>query len=167
MSSYFDKLARQVSDLSRECPHSREGTETFLKGLIEIEKSLIRTCELFAGDIETPQDVREAIITCICNNQVRYDGGDTLRESRAAMFADACRSSMLVDHMHSLWHDIARMRYTMRYGLVSDNPEWAVNRRDAFAEERKGRHPWQKKAPTAGTEPLRFSDYRPPTKVSQ
>lgn len=172
MSSYFDDIRRQVADLSHEC---KGDNEAFLKGVMAIEKPMIRACELFAGDIETPEDVRQAIITCIALNQVRYDGGDFLGsiigdvalDSRGAKYAAVSRASKLEIEMHSLWHDIARMRYFMRYGIVSDNPEWAVQRRDKFVEENAGkRHPWQKKPPTAGDEALRFADYRPPRKAA-
>ena len=143
MSSYFDAIRRQVADLSRECPNTPEGNEAFLNGVKQIEAPMIRACELFAGDVETPEDVRQAIIACIALNEVRYDGGDflggklgdVLLESRGAQYACACRSSKLESAMHSLWHDIARMRYQMRYGPVSDDPSWAVERRDRYAEE--------------------------------
>lgn len=172
MSSYFDKLANQVQELSRSWPNTKEGNEAFLLAVVLVESDLIITCELFAGDVETPQDCREAVMTCIHCNQVRYEGGDflgsklggTLCESHGAQYACACRSSKLVSEMHGLWHDIARMRYRMRYGLVMDDPGHAIKMRDKFVEERgSSPHPWQNKPPTAGSEPLRFSDYRPPT----
>lgn len=147
MSSYFDNIRRQVADLSRECPNTPEGLEAFLNGVKAIEAPMIRQCELFAGDVETPQDVREAIMACIALNEVRYDGGEFMGgryghepdakpiSCPATEYAAMCRSSKLEREMHSLWHDIARMRYQMRYGPVSDDPQWAVERRDRYAEE--------------------------------
>jgi hypothetical protein len=176
MSSYFDSIRRQVAVLSRECPNTPAGTEAFLFGLMRIEKAMIEACELFAGDVETPEDTRRAIMDCIHCNEVRYEGGDMLGshiagvfiESRGAQVAACSRSSRLESEMHSLWHDIARMRYQMRYGLVWDNPEAAVAARDAFSENRKHlAHPWQKKPATAGNAPLKFSDYQPPKTVRE
>lgn len=170
MSSYFDNIRRQVSDLSRECPHTPEGTEAFLNGVKAIESTLIRDCELFAGDIETPEDVRSAVITCIALNEVRYDGGDflggklgdTLLPSKGAQHAAMSRSSLLESQMHSLWHDIGRMRYQMRYGPVTDNPEWAVKRRDAYAAEKQNRT-----KPFSDKPPLVCADYRMPVAVAK
>lgn len=156
MSSYFDNVRKEVGELSR----SEQDPKQFLLGLIQIEGKMIRDCELFAGDIETPEDVRQAIMGCIAVNEARFEG-DMDNLSHATQMDIACRSSRLEAEMHSLWHDIARMDYKMRYGRVSDNPEWAVQRRDTFVKEHTGPHPWQKKAPTAGEQPLRFLDYRP------
>ena len=144
MSSYFDKFNRQVRELSQE---TRGNDEAFLKGLMELEKPLVRTCELFAGDRDTPEDIRKAVIGCILTNEVRYEGGDflgshvggVLLESDGAQYACACRSSKLSQELHSLFHDIASRRIQTRYGLVMDDPEAAVKARDAYAESRFGK----------------------------
>lgn len=171
MSSYFDAVRREVAELSRECPNTVEGLEAFLFGMVRIETKMKRHCELFAGDVETPEDVRQAIMVCIALNEVRYDGGEFLGgrygsepdskpfECKATQYAASCRSSKLEAEMHSLWHDIARMRYVMRYGPISDDPEWAVQRRDTYAETRKGPRKFTDKAP------LVCNDYRLPKKV--
>lgn len=169
MSSYFDTFRKEVGELSRECPNNVEGMKSFLFGLMKIESRMILDCEYFAGDIETPQDVRDAIMTCIWTHRANYAGQESIDDLTKATSQDAvCRSSKLESEMHSLWHDIARMRYQMRYGPISDDPAWAVQRRDAWVDKQQGkRHPWQKNPPTAGDEPIRFSDYRPPVKVAR
>lgn len=138
MSSYFDKFDRGVSELSKIT-----NDEEFLLGLKELEKTMIHTCELFAGDRDTPTDIQQAIIKCITLNQVRYKGGDFLGDEfgpcEATRMALASRQSRLSKEMHSLWHDIASRRLEMRYGLVLDNPKAAVEARDRHAEEKFGR----------------------------
>jgi hypothetical protein len=140
MSSYFDNFDREVSEMSRAKPD----TDAFLRDLEAMEACLARDCELFAGDIETPQDVRECIMAVIALGSVEHN-------PQAREFAASVRTSKLSQDMHSLFHDIARMRYSMRYGPVFDNPRAAVERRDLDVEERdknKLPHPWQSNPPS-------------------
>ncbi len=136
MSSYFDKFDREVRQLAQD---TRGSDEQFLLQLKQLEATMIKTCELFAGDIDTPDDIRQAVIACIALNQVRYEGGDFLGDStgpsQGAQHAMCCKSSQLSHEMHSLFHDIARRRIETRYGLVMDNPEHAVRMRDQWVEE--------------------------------
>lgn len=136
MSSYFDKFDREASVLADSFRGNDEG---FLKALMGLEAPMIKTCELYAGDIDTPEDVRQAIIACIALHSIRYDGGDFMGDStgpcEATRYAIVAKRSKLSTEMHSLWHDIARRRLQPRYGLVMDNPEHAVNARDRYVEE--------------------------------
>jgi hypothetical protein len=162
MSSYFDAVRAQVGELARKCPTTPQGDTEFIAGIMEIEAPMIRACDFFAGDVETPEDVRQAILGCISLDAVRFDG-DTKIPTPGANFALVARSSKLESNMHSLWHDIARMRYEMRYGPVSDDPQWAVERRDAFDAERE--QPWRNSHPHLVLKALQFNDYRPPRQL--
>lgn len=149
MSSYFDRFDRDVRAIAQAYGNDTEG---FLKRLMQLEEKLKQDSLLFSGDVETPHDVRETIVATIALYEVRYAGGDflgdKLGESRGAQYAAACKSSKLSHELHSLWHDIASMRYQMRYGLVSDNPELAVLHRDSYAETRQKRTaPFSEKPP--------------------
>lgn len=141
MSSYFDKFDREVHEMA----NARRGNDAaFLRDLESMEACMARDCELFAGDMETPQDVREAIMAVISLESVEHS-------EKAKDMALSMKKSMLSQAMHSLFHDIARMRYSMRYGPVFDNPKAAVDRRDLDVEERdrsKSPHPFQIKAPS-------------------
>lgn len=136
MSSYFDKFDRETRVLAESYLGNDEG---FLKALMGLEAGMIKTCELFAGDIDTPDDIRQAIIGCIAVHAIRYEGGDFMGDStgkcEATSYAVVSKRSKLSAEMHSLWHEIARRRLQPRYGLVMDNPEYAVRARDRWVEE--------------------------------
>jgi hypothetical protein len=131
MSSYFDAFRREVHTLSSAAGND---TEAFLKTLMIAEERIKNDCLSFAGDRETPDEVRQMIIACVALNEVRYSGGDFLGddkgESKGTQWAAVARSSRLGEEMHSLWHDIAHLRLKPRYGLVMDNPEYAIQARD-------------------------------------
>ncbi len=136
MSSYFNQFDNEVRELANQ---HRGDDERFLKELMQLEAGMIKTCELYAGDIDTPEEFRQAIIACIALNQVRYKGGDFLGdetgESEGARYAVVSKISKLSKEMHELWHHIGQQRLEPRYGLVMDNPEHAVNARDRWVEE--------------------------------
>lgn len=125
MSSYFDAFDREVAELARACKTDDE----FLLNLELLEQKMVNTCELFAGDIETPEDVRQCVMAVISLAGCRADatGSKTVRE-----LDGIAKRSQLSRDMHSLWHDIGRMRYEFRYGMVLDNPEHAVKHRDEY-----------------------------------
>jgi hypothetical protein len=126
MSSYFDKFDSEVAQMSRYTPDD----DAFLRDLESMEACMARDCELFAGDIETPQDVRECIMAVIALGSVEHS-------PRAREMAVCMKRSQLSQDMHGLFHDIARMHYSMRYGIVFDDPKAAVDRRDLDVEERE------------------------------
>lgn len=142
MSSYFDKFDRMVSDIARD----ETDNETFLFWLMDAEKTMVRDCELLAGDRDTPEDVRREIIKCILTNKVHYEGGDKLGShiggiwcpSIGAQRAVISKQSALSKELHSLFHTIASRRIETRYGVIMDNPAAAVMARDRHAEERFG-----------------------------
>lgn len=135
MSSYFDSFDRQVSLLADQF---RGGDDlAFLKAVQELESGMKRTCELFAGDKDTPEEVRQRIIRCVTTCRVYFDADmPGLGDSPANEYVAACRLSKMSQEMHRIFHDIARMHLKTRYGVVMDNPEAAVRARDAYAERR-------------------------------
>lgn len=125
--------------------------KAFMDGLMRLEDEMEKDCELFAGDIETPEDVRKCVMAVIALAGARHN-------PKTADMDRACHRSQLSADMHGLFHDIARMRYVMRYGMVFDDPAAAVAARDRFVEKQAGkRHPWQKKAPSEKP-PLKLGD---------
>jgi len=125
MSSYFDAFDREVAELARAC----KSDEDFLKNLELLEQRMVNDCELFAGDIETPEDVRQCIMAVISLQGIRSDKSGS---AKAKEMAVCCKTSPLSRDMHSLWHDIARMRYEFRYAMVFDDPATAVKHRDEY-----------------------------------
>lgn len=123
MSSYFDKFDREVYELAQAQRAEAHDDKWFLEHLEAIESCMVRDCELFAGDMETPEDVRQCIMAVIALGSVEHN--PNAREMALCM-----KRSQLSQDMHSLFHDIARMRYSMRYGLVFDDPAAAVQHRD-------------------------------------
>lgn len=153
MSSYFDTFDRQVRDLAKDHRHN---PDAFIDALATLEQGMARDCELFAGDLETPESVRQCIMAVLSLAAVRpfhppFNNPGMARfhqPTRAEETARCAYFSTLSQDMHGLFHDIARMRYQMRYGLVFDNPAEAVAARDRFAEEHANKpHPWQKNPP--------------------
>lgn len=136
MSSYFDKFDREARVLADSFRGNDEG---FLKALMGLEAGMIKTCELLAGDIDTPDDVRQSIIGCLAVHAIRYNGGDFLGDetgaSEAARYAVCCKRSKLSSELHSLFHTIASKRIQTRYGMILDNPEYAVKARDQWVED--------------------------------
>lgn len=152
MSSYFDSFDREVYATSS----AFRDAEQFVKELADTEQDMIRDCEFFAGDMETPEDVRRCIMAVIALSAINPTG--SMVNERAKEMAMMCRFSKLSRDMHSLFHDIARMRYEMRYGMVFDNPREAVKLRDNFVFENQGKpHPWQANPPTE-KKPLALRD---------
>lgn len=145
MSSYFDKFDKEVGDMGRD----ETDNETFLYWMMLKEGEMVRDCELLAGDLDTPEDIRQAIIRCILTNKVHYEGGDKLGshiggvwcESIGARNAVVSRYSTLSRELHSLFHSIASRRIETRYGMIADNPAAAVRARDRHAEEKFGALP--------------------------
>ena len=136
MSSYFDSFDKDVREMSKQVRG-----EDFANALEAMEEGMIKDCEYFAGDLETPVSVRKCIMAVISLGGVKHS-------PKAREMAKVSYLSTLSRDMHGLFHDIARMRYQMRYGLVFDDPAEAVRARDRFVEELGGKaHPWQKKSP--------------------
>lgn len=111
MSSYFDKIDREVKTVASFCA---KDDAAFLAGLKEIEARLKQDVTVFAEDRETPPDLK------IMLTRALEDFGVENKES--AEFDLACRTSRLSREMHSIWHSIAEMRLTNRRGAINDNP---------------------------------------------
>lgn len=138
MSSYFDELNREVRTLSS---FTKEDEPAFLNSLIKIESHLKDDCLQLANDKETPEEVKQKILDTIKKYEIRYAGGNFLGDEKGpsdgANMAVACRKSLLVDEMHSLFHTIASMRIKTRYGLIIDNPASTVRCRNLHDAEEK------------------------------
>lgn len=131
MSSYFDNLSRQVSEVPRD------PADGFISGVATIERSMIDTIVLVAGDREFPHDLREKIMSAIAKWHVGTYAG--LEPSpKAIEYVSSLSMSELVERMHSLFHDVASRRIVTRFGRLSDHPQDILHRRDEHdSPERK------------------------------
>ena len=125
MSSYFDELNRKVAQAAED----HESDEDFLVELMVIEGDLYHDVTRFTGDREFPDDLRERIMGMFAVKGV-FQPGYTPIPERAADYALATRSSLLVEDMHDFFHDVARRRVLTRFGLLSDHPKFDGDRRD-------------------------------------
>lgn len=123
MSSYFDNLSRQVSEVPRE------PVETFISAVAVIERSMIDDVVLVAGDREFPNDLREKIMSAIARWHVgTYAGLEA--SPKAKDYVVSLSMSELVETMHSIFHEVASRRIMTRFGRLSDHPKDILGRRD-------------------------------------
>lgn len=123
MSSYFDNLSRKVSEVPRE------PSDSFITAVAAIERSMIDDVVLVAGDREFPPLLRESIMSAIAKWHVgTYAGLEPT--PKAKEYALSLCMSELVEHMHDIFHQVARLRAVTRFGMLSDNPKDILNRRD-------------------------------------
>jgi len=125
MSSYFDEKSHRVACASSQF----RSNHAFIGVVADIEQDLIRDVVLVAGDREFPADLREKVMKTIAEWHVgKYAGLEPRQE--AVRTAEIMRMSELVEHMHSLFHEVASRRIRTRFGLLSDHPPDILNRRD-------------------------------------
>lgn len=123
MSSYFDNLSSRVSEVPRE------PAEKFIYSVAEIERSMIDDVVLVAGDREFPPLLREAIMSTIAKWHIgTYAGLEPT--PKAIEYALSLQMSGLVEHMHDIFHQVARLRVVTRFGMLSDHPKDILHRRD-------------------------------------
>ncbi len=126
MSSYFDERARQVAETA-DADDGDDGV--FLLGVICIEAPMIDQVNLVTGDREFPDDLRQRIQGAIATKAVgAWHGVKPLQ--RTVDRALRCRTSLLVEELHDLFHEVARRRRHTRFGYLSDSPEDILARRD-------------------------------------
>ena len=133
MTGYFDRLDREVREASSEDGH------LFLEHLRGLEYELIPQINLITGDLEFPDDLRQAIQGIIAVWRVSPLEGDLnagmepnpyLEPSeRAVNWAVRSRSSQLSSELHTLFHKLAGRRLETRFGLLSDSPSDILRRR--------------------------------------
>ncbi len=122
MSSYFDEKVSVI----RQVENTSDGE--FLKRVREIELIITREVSLCTGMRFFPDDLREKIQTCIVKYQARTG-------SRGESHTLIQRRSVLIDELHSLFHEVATRRIDTPFGLLTDNPKGNTMRRDAWAIE--------------------------------
>lgn len=130
MSSYFDELELRVRALAQaETPETIQRNPTaFIEALADLEAEVIKTVSLATGDREFPDDLREKIQGVIAVRRVRRWCG---WNEDARDWALTIKSSHLFSDLHSAFHEVASRGIKTRFGLLFDNPEGIVRRRDA------------------------------------
>lgn len=133
MSSYFDDLNRELHTLFKK----QTGLDDFrdpvasVKFFIDyrmLEEQVIKTVSFCTGDREFPDDLRERIQGIIAVKCVF--GGDGRGNKKNLDMLMAMRTSELFAQLHSAFHEVASRRVETRFGLLDDNPESIVKRRD-------------------------------------
>jgi hypothetical protein len=118
MSSYFDEKSGRVHDIAVQ---SRTA-EAFLDPLAVIEAEVIAEVTLNAGDREFPSDLRERILAVIATQRVESVVPDVPTKGRR--MAEIGLYSPLIEDLHSLYHEVAHRRISVRNGAFTwlDDP---------------------------------------------
>lgn len=128
MTSYFDAARREVNDLPRD-------NVQFIQGLIGIERRVAHEVSLVTGDREFPDDLREKIQGIIAVKSIHVlpelPPNERMRED-----ALCCRSSTLLESLHSAFHELARRGIVTRFGRMLDSPRGILHLRDEYDKER-------------------------------
>ncbi|TAL42439.1 MAG: hypothetical protein EPN91_08650 [Salinibacterium sp.] len=135
MSSYFDELNRELRELCEKQigrDDNRELTigSRFWVDYRTIEERVVKTVSLATGDREFPADLREKLMKIIATKRVFRPETNDVNED-AATYIVAMKLSELFEALHSAFHEVASRRAQTRFGMLSDNPEGIVSRRDA------------------------------------
>lgn len=126
MTAYFDDLRAEVRELPQE---------GWLAALGAIEKRVAQEVMLVTGDREFPSDLREKILDTI-NMKAVYDLSEAVPATKKAVkYAEATRSSGLLEALHSLFHTVASRRVKTRFGFLSDSPRAILKARDSHDSE--------------------------------
>ncbi len=124
MTSYFDDLTREVTELARTTASSA----AFVVAVGALEARVCQEVSLVTGGREFPDDLRERIQTAIACCRVGFLGGLPPMDS-AVHYLTATKSSLLLGELHSLFHAVASRRHMTRFGMLSDNPAGILRRR--------------------------------------
>lgn len=117
MSNYFDNLAREVASANERALSDRQ----FIRWVSDIEHRVFEDVTAITGDLEFPNDLREAILaTFVIKGVWQPDRAPPCRG--AVEWALSIRSSGLVEAMHDLFRKVAERRVETRFGLLSNDP---------------------------------------------
>jgi len=118
MSAYFDEMVDGV----RQAADRDSDDVTFLRRVRDAEEPAQKEIPLLTGDREFPEDLRERILTAIARKSLRlkHDGAGYFKPALDRVLA--LRKSVLLDELHSLFHEVAERRIQTRFGLLTDNP---------------------------------------------
>ena len=132
MSSYFDSKVKMISDYSRDVNGDfgklRERVET-------IEEVMGTEVSLVTGDREFPDDLREKIMGLLATQAVYEVVSDLPPTRKALEYLKATHTSVLLDSLHSVFHEVARRRIQTRFGMLSDSPTHILVIREDWERE--------------------------------
>lgn len=136
MSSYFDDLNRELHELFKRHPKASLNDPSpvsrlakFFEDYCAIESRVTKTVSLVTGDREFPDDLREKIQGIVAVHSVYPT---KLFNPKAAAFLLDTKSSEVFSRLHSAFHEVASRRVPTRFGLLSDDPEGILKRRDNY-----------------------------------
>lgn len=130
MTAYFDRINRIINDPT----FGVFGEEKFLSDIALIEKRVIEQVVLVTGDREFPDDLREKILGAIAIKGICQIGGLPVLEKTKAMVL-ALKKSILLDDLHSAFHELAARNIRTRFGVFSDSPNDILQQREAWEQE--------------------------------
>ena len=130
MSSYFDK----ASALATFEEAKRIGQCNPMYQVKMVELGVVDDCFRIAGDREFPPHLRERIMKAIalhaCNTHFDLEPRDA-----TMCRIERCGRSVLIDEMHSIFHDVARSRTETRFGMMNDSPSYMLVLREDYNNE--------------------------------
>lgn len=104
MTSYFDEAERAISKTDD------------LEEVIRIESRVWDDCILCASDPQFPNEIRQRILQAHDTAVFSGENSKGFETWRIAKY------SPMVTSLHSIFHDLARMRHETRFGLLLDSP---------------------------------------------
>ncbi len=124
MTSYWDEKEQMIY----------EGMD-----IVKVEAGVIRDVNLVAGDIDTPEEIREQLMKIIALNQHTFMIGDEDHGSaKAKRSYQMSKHSRLLSLLHSAFHEIGRKEIKYRYCVLRDNPQRFLNSRNAWVKKKYG-----------------------------
>lgn len=136
MTSYFDQLQREVSLAAKQLQERdltfEERTAQFIQALHVIETRAIAAVKNVADLAEFPADLKTKIVRAIVR-------AGTIEGTQYCL---TMLSSELIGDLHSIFHEVARLRIQTPFGVLSDDPESTLKRlnangKDAFEDHLK------------------------------
>jgi len=125
MTAYFDDLSARVRELSSQYQHPAY----FVEAVADVEDVVIKIVNLVTGDREFPNAMRVKIQSDIACWRLRSLVPE-VSNPKAISFAETVRKSGLFERLHSDFHEVARLLYPTRFGLLTDSPADILRRRD-------------------------------------
>lgn len=120
MTEYFDAANRDISERVR----AHQGDSNAQLAVIEmVEARVIEDVNAIIEDREFPEELREKARAYLAQAIKNVSG-----EGRK--YARTMKCSMMIDRLHSLFHELARRRLEVRWGVLSDDPGGMVRARE-------------------------------------
>ncbi len=121
MTVYFDEKETLV----------KEGAD-----IVAVEKIVKKDIRLVAGDKDTPNNIREMLLAIIAIHQYEFIVGDkdlAMRKPKQSYVTYG--QSDLITALHRAFHGITMLQIKTCYGIMGDDPEQHLAKRDIWVKE--------------------------------